>query len=143
MPDSSTGLSHGLLTPVLTENWGDERAWKLTNYEFRGGYQAMRTALAMKPADVVTLVKDSGLRGRGGAGFPTGMKWSFIPQPKPGETPTGPAAMPKYLVVNADEGPTAAAESLLGLTIAAEKGWSAPPVPGREKRAREGEENHG
>ena len=40
----------------------------------------------------------------GGAGFPTGMKWSFIPQPKPGETPTGPAAMPKYLVVNADEG---------------------------------------
>src|SRR4051794_41963054 len=58
----------------------------------------------MTPDELVTMVKDSGLRGRGGAGFPTGMKWSFIPQPKPGETPTGPAAMPKYLVVNADEG---------------------------------------
>ena len=48
----------------------------------------------MDPADVVTMVKDSGLRGRGGAGFPTGMKWSFIPQDNP---------KPKYLVVNADE----------------------------------------
>jgi NADH-quinone oxidoreductase subunit F len=48
----------------------------------------------MQPADVVTAVKDSGLRGRGGAGFPTGMKWSFIPQDNP---------KPKYLVVNADE----------------------------------------
>src|SRR4051794_27066534 len=48
----------------------------------------------MDPADVVSLVKDSGLRGRGGAGFPTGMKWSFIPQDNP---------KPKYLVVNADE----------------------------------------
>jgi NADH-quinone oxidoreductase subunit F len=82
------------LTPVLTANWGDERAWKLTNYERRGGYQALRAALQMQPADVVDLVKDSGLRGRGGAGFPTGMKWSFIPQDSP---------KPKYLVVNADE----------------------------------------
>jgi NADH-quinone oxidoreductase subunit F len=82
------------LTPVLTANWGDERAWKLTNYERRGGYQALRSALQMEPADVVGLVKDSGLRGRGGAGFPTGMKWSFIPQDNP---------KPKYLVVNADE----------------------------------------
>jgi len=82
------------LTPVLTANWGDERAWKLTNYERRGGYQALRSALQMEPADVVSLVKDSGLRGRGGAGFPTGMKWSFIPQDNP---------KPKYLVVNADE----------------------------------------
>ena len=79
---------------MLTANWGDERAWKLTNYERRGGYGALRTALQMEPADVVTLVKDSGLRGRGGAGFPTGMKWSFIPQDNP---------KPKYLVVNADE----------------------------------------
>src|SRR5690606_36606836 len=82
------------LTPVLTANWGDERAWKLDNYEQRGGYQALRKALQMDPADVVTAVKDSGLRGRGGAGFPTGMKWSFIPQDNP---------KPKYLVVNADE----------------------------------------
>src|SRR3954466_4611921 len=82
------------LTPVLTASWGDERAWKLVNYERAGGYQALRTALAMEPADVVAQVKDSGLRGRGGAGFPTGMKWSFIPQDNP---------KPKYLVVNADE----------------------------------------
>ena len=60
----------------------------------RAATPALRTALAMTPADVVTAVKDSGLRGRGGAGFPTGMKWSFIPQDNP---------KPKYLVVNADE----------------------------------------
>jgi NADH-quinone oxidoreductase subunit F len=82
------------LTPVLTANWADERAWKLTNYERRGGYQALRKALSTTPADVMELVKDSGLRGRGGAGFPTGMKWSFVPKDNPN---------PKYLVVNADE----------------------------------------
>ena len=90
----STGSGHGVLTPVLTQNWGDERAWKLTNYERRGGYAALRKALTMTPAEVVETVKESGLRGRGGAGFPTGMKWSFIPQDNP---------KPKYLVVNADE----------------------------------------
>jgi NADH-quinone oxidoreductase subunit F len=83
-----------LLTPVLSENWADERAWKLTNYERRGGYRGLRKALGMTPAEVMGVVKDSGLRGRGGAGFPTGMKWSFVPQDNPN---------PKYLVVNADE----------------------------------------
>ena len=92
------------LTPVLTSRWGADRSWRLSTYERLEGYSALRTALRMAPDELVTMVKDSGLRGRGGAGFPTGMKWSFIPQPKPGETPTGPAAMPKYLVVNADEG---------------------------------------
>jgi NADH-quinone oxidoreductase subunit F len=82
------------LTPVLTDNWDQERSWTLSAYEQRGGYSALKKALAMKPEDVVTAVKDSGLRGRGGAGFPTGMKWSFIPQDNPN---------PKYLVVNADE----------------------------------------
>ena len=62
------------------------------------GYQALRTALAMKPDDVIATVKDSGLRGRGGAGFPTGTKWSFIPQDA-----TGAGAKPHYLVINADE----------------------------------------
>ena len=47
-----------LLTPVLTANWADERAWKLSNYERRGGYDALRSALQMDPAEVVTLVKD-------------------------------------------------------------------------------------
>ncbi|MDN5771843.1 MAG: NADH-quinone oxidoreductase subunit NuoF [Microlunatus sp.] len=83
-----------LLTPVLSVNWGDERAWKLHNYERRGGYEGLRAALTMTPDEVVAEVKDSGLRGRGGAGFPTGMKWGFIPQDNP---------KPKYLVVNADE----------------------------------------
>ena len=82
------------LTPVLTDNWDQERSWTLAAYESRGGYDALRRALDLEPAAVVTAVKDSGLRGRGGAGFPTGMKWSFIPQDNP---------KPKYLVVNADE----------------------------------------
>jgi NADH-quinone oxidoreductase subunit F len=83
-----------VLTPVLSDNWDQIRAWQLASYQRSGGYEALRTALRMQPADVVTAVKDSGLRGRGGAGFPTGMKWSFIPQDNP---------KPKYLVVNADE----------------------------------------
>ncbi|NRQ49567.1 NADH-quinone oxidoreductase subunit NuoF [Aeromicrobium stalagmiti] len=83
-----------LLTPVLTADWGTDRAWTLDAYRSAGGYQGLEKALTMKPADVVEMVKESGLRGRGGAGFPTGMKWSFIPQDNP---------KPKYLVVNADE----------------------------------------
>jgi NADH-quinone oxidoreductase subunit F len=82
------------LTPVLTDNWDQERSWTLASYEQHGGDGALKKALAMRPDDVITAVKDSGLRGRGGAGFPTGMKWSFIPQDNPN---------PKYLVVNADE----------------------------------------
>jgi NADH-quinone oxidoreductase subunit F len=83
-----------MLTPVLTDNWGAERSWTLDAYEAQGGYAALKKALAMAQDDVITAVKDSGLRGRGGAGFPTGMKWGFIPQDNP---------KPKYLVVNADE----------------------------------------
>src|SRR3954453_17726526 len=82
------------LTPVLSRIWDADRAWSLTAYERDGGYEALRAALAMAPADIVTTVKDSGLRGRGGAGFPTGLKWSFLPKPDGG---------PRYLVVNADE----------------------------------------
>ncbi len=82
------------LTPVLTDNWDQERSWTMSAYEERGGYGALKKALGMKPEEVVAEVKDSGLRGRGGAGFPTGMKWGFIPQDNP---------KPKYLVVNADE----------------------------------------
>jgi NADH-quinone oxidoreductase subunit F len=68
----------------------------LKDYEKAGGYQAVRKALAMAPQDVQNIVKASNLRGRGGAGFPTGAKWSFVPM--------GPEARrPKYFVVNADE----------------------------------------
>ena len=83
-----------LLTPVLSKNWTQERSWKIANYERTGGYQGLKKALKTSPSDVISVVKDSGLRGRGGAGFPTGMKWSFVPQDNPN---------PKYLVVNADE----------------------------------------
>ena len=83
-----------MLTPVLTDNWDQERSWTLAAYEHRGGYGALKKAFDMTPESVVEEVKDSGLRGRGGAGFPTGMKWGFIPQDNP---------KPKYLVVNADE----------------------------------------
>jgi NADH-quinone oxidoreductase subunit F len=82
------------LTPVLTKNWDADQAWTLASYTAHGGYAGLRKALTMDPADVLTTVKDSGLRGRGGAGFPTGMKWGFLPAPDGG---------PRYLVVNADE----------------------------------------
>ena len=87
-------MSSELLTPILSAHWGDETPWKLESYKSHEGYDALRKALSMEPAEVLSLVKDSGLRGRGGAGFPTGMKWSFVPQNNP---------KPKYLVVNGDE----------------------------------------
>jgi len=94
-PDAgSTSPTIDTLTPVLTDDWDADRSWTLASYERRGGYRALDTALGMAPDEIVSAVKDSGLRGRGGAGFPTGMKWSFIPQDNP---------KPKYLVVNADE----------------------------------------
>src|SRR5277367_3031639 len=81
----------------LTGNFrSDKEAVSLTDYERAGGYQGLRKALSLTPADITEIVKNSGLRGRGGAGFPTGMKWSFVPMGKD-------APHPKYLVANADE----------------------------------------
>jgi NADH-quinone oxidoreductase subunit F len=87
------------LTPVLTKRFGTDQPWKIANYERLDGYAGLRRALTMQPDELIALVKDSSLRGRGGAGFPTGMKWQFIPQAKPGEP-----SKPHYVVVNADEG---------------------------------------
>lgn len=78
----------------LTSNFDNEKARQLSTYEQLGGYKALRKAVRMQPQELVDEVKSSNLRGRGGAGFPTGMKWGFIP--KDAET--------VYLVVNADEG---------------------------------------
>ncbi|MFO7252236.1 MAG: NADH-quinone oxidoreductase subunit NuoF [Actinomycetes bacterium] len=82
------------LTPVLTATWDQPDSFTIEGYHRNGGYQALRKALTMDPDAIIQAVKDSGLRGRGGAGFPTGMKWGFIPQND---------GKPHYLVVNADE----------------------------------------
>lgn len=81
-------------TRVLTARWETPGADRLPGYLATGGYAALKKALAMTPDDIIGMVKEAGLRGRGGAGFPTGLKWSFIPKDR----------RPSYIVCNADEG---------------------------------------
>jgi NADH-quinone oxidoreductase subunit F len=86
-----------LLKRIPTAPWGDPRKRRTVSYDEyvkTGGYKALEKALDMEPKSIVDLVKESVLRGRGGAGFPCGMKWSFLPPPDGGR---------RYLCVNCDE----------------------------------------
>ena len=78
---------------IVTKNFGVANSHRLATYLQRGGWDGFRSALTLTPASLIDEVKKSNLRGRGGAGFPTGMKWSFVPK----------EAKRVYLVVNADE----------------------------------------
>ncbi|EOM75723.1 NADH oxidoreductase (quinone) subunit F [Rhodococcus rhodnii] len=82
------------LTPVLSRYWDEAESWSIETYRRHGGYEALHKALYRDPDEIIETVKESGLRGRGGAGFSVGTKWSFIPQND---------GAPHYLVVNADE----------------------------------------
>ena len=119
-----------LETRVLTRRFGMERSAAIETYLATEGYQAFLKAAKMTPDAVINEVKASNLRGRGGAGFPTGLKWSFVPRTSP---------KPKYIVVNGDEGepgtckdrvliendPHQLIEGVLisGLAVDAHKGW--------------------
>ncbi|NLE74310.1 MAG: NADH-quinone oxidoreductase subunit NuoF [Actinobacteria bacterium] len=95
MPDWKTEGNWGTECNILLARRGKPDSTALAGYVADGGYQALEKALTLSPAEIVQMVKDSGLRGRGGAGFPAGVKWSFLPK---GST------KPVYLVCNADEG---------------------------------------
>src|SRR2546423_7407864 len=79
--------------PLLTKDFATENLQQLSVYERTGGYTGFKKALEMQPDELVEMVKKSGLRGRGGAGVPTGHKWGFLPQ----------SVYPPYLVCKADE----------------------------------------
>lgn len=81
---------------ILTAHIHHDDQSTLKGYESRGGYEGIRKTLKMQPDEVIEEVKQSGMRGRGGAGFPTGLKWSFIPRPEKSGKPT-------YIIQNADE----------------------------------------
>jgi NADH-quinone oxidoreductase subunit F len=83
------------LPKLVSKNWGKKDSHTLASYKASGGYTAVLKAFQMAPQAIIDEVTKSALRGRGGAGFPTGMKWTFVSREK---------NTPKYLVINADEG---------------------------------------
>lgn len=86
----------GAIKPVLMAGLDGDNSWRLKDYVARGGYEMLKKVVSgMSQEDVISEVKKSVLRGRGGAGFPTGLKWSFMPRSFPGD---------KYVVCNSDEG---------------------------------------
>jgi NADH-quinone oxidoreductase subunit F len=89
-------MTGGETKPLTRYMRSDGEPLSLGEYQSAGGYQGLHKALTLAPAEIIELVKQSNLRGRGGAGFPTGMKWSFVPR-------GADAPRPKYLVANADE----------------------------------------
>jgi NADH-quinone oxidoreductase subunit F len=79
---------------ILTQHIGTPDLWKLETYRAHGGYSVLEKVLKERqPDEIITLIRDAGLRGRGGAGFPTGVKWGFLPKDE----------RPRYLICNADE----------------------------------------
>jgi NADH-quinone oxidoreductase subunit F len=79
---------------ILTQHHGTAELWKLKNYRAQGGYHVLENVLkTYQPDDIITIVRNAGLRGRGGAGFPTGVKWGFLPKDD----------RARYLICNADE----------------------------------------
>lgn len=95
MPELPVKYNYGSKCNVLLKNMNVENSTSIEVYKKNGGYKVLAKALSMKPEEITNEVKESALRGRGGAGFPTGVKWGFIPKTN---------AKPVYLICNADEG---------------------------------------
>src|ERR1041385_268854 len=94
MPKKLFNEPSPLETRVLSKRFGLDNSESLATYVANDGFKAFRKARQMKPEEIIEEVKASSLRGRGGAGFPTGLKWSFVPRTSP---------KPKYIIINADE----------------------------------------
>src|SRR5260370_8050450 len=89
---------------VLTKRFGLPNSQSLDTYLANDGFKAFQKAVSMRPEEIINEVKASNLRGRGGAGFPTGLKWSFVPRTSP---------KPKYIIVNAAESEPATSKDRL------------------------------
>ncbi len=95
MPEPDKFSNFGTECNILLKNRGTPNATDIAVYKKSGGYKALKKALEMKPSEIVGMVRESMIKGRGGAGFPAGVKWGFLPKDDP---------RPVYLICNADEG---------------------------------------